>query len=273
MVLIIYDFSVSESRVVFVTLRTAYNAPRCHPNKGQLSVAIRSAVVPSKQGATFRCHSVRRGAVQIRGNFPLPFNAPRCRSNKGQLSVAMQFPSSKGQSSFESEVVHLESRKQEIECQSDVRITNEKGWGTLPGETGSRCTVQPRSRHNNRTRTYLKLYGFQTTKQKQKRKCRASEFVSTSVSSETAFRVYLFRFYQCSDVRVCLYLKLKIKSASSQNGDQVLSLSTIPYQRHLGYVRNEFLEDQLRRWKLEKVFEEHKGRSPSEKSGSPPLTS
>ncbi|THG17316.1 hypothetical protein TEA_018478 [Camellia sinensis var. sinensis] len=32
---------------------------------------------------------------------------------------------------------------------------------------------------------------------------------------------------------------------------KVLSLSTIPCQRHLGCVRNEFLGDQLRRWKLE----------------------
>ena len=50
---------------------------------------------------------------------------------------------------------------------------------------------------------------------------------------------------------MCLSLKLKIKSVSSQNGDQVLSLSTIPYQRHLGCVHNEFLGDQLRQWKLE----------------------
>ena len=32
---------------------------------------------------------------------------------------------------------------------------------------------------------------------------------------------------------------------------EVLSLSIIPCQRHLGCVRNEFLEDLLRRWKLE----------------------
>ena len=32
---------------------------------------------------------------------------------------------------------------------------------------------------------------------------------------------------------------------------EVLFSSTIPCQRHLGYVRNEFLGDQLRRWKLE----------------------
>ena len=110
MVLVIFVFSVSEDLVMFVALRTAYNAPRCHPNKGQLFVAIRCVAGPFRQGTTFRRHSMRRGAVQTRGNFPLPFNAPRCRSNKGQLSVAMQFPSSKGQFSFESEVVHLKSR-------------------------------------------------------------------------------------------------------------------------------------------------------------------
>ena len=71
-----------------------FNAPRCHSNKWQLSVAIQRAAVPFKQGATFRCHSDRRSVI----------------SNKGQLSVAMQFPSSKGQSSFKFEVVHLESR-------------------------------------------------------------------------------------------------------------------------------------------------------------------
>ena len=53
---------------------------------------------------------MRCGAIQTRGNFPLPFNAPRCRSNKGQLSVAVQLSSSKGQFSFGSEVVHLKSR-------------------------------------------------------------------------------------------------------------------------------------------------------------------
>mgnify|MGYP003702860799 CR=1 FL=1 len=53
---------------------------------------------------------MRYGAIQTRGNFPLPFNAPWCRSNKGQLSVAMQCPPSKGQFSFGSEVVHLKSR-------------------------------------------------------------------------------------------------------------------------------------------------------------------
>ncbi|KAF5931986.1 hypothetical protein HYC85_028157 [Camellia sinensis] len=90
MVLVIFVFSVSEDLVVFVALRTAYNAPRCHPNKGQLSVAIQCVAVPSKQGATFRCHSMRRGAVQTRGNFPLPFDAPWRRPNKGQLSVAIQ---------------------------------------------------------------------------------------------------------------------------------------------------------------------------------------
>ena len=93
MVLTIIIFFVSENLVVFVTLRTDFNALRW----------------PLKWGATFRSHSMRCGAVQTRGNFPLPFNVLRRRSNKGQLSVAMQLPSSKGQFSFESEVVHLES--------------------------------------------------------------------------------------------------------------------------------------------------------------------
>ncbi|KAF5931836.1 hypothetical protein HYC85_028007 [Camellia sinensis] len=43
MVLIIFAFSEFENLVVFVTLRTDYNAPRCYPNKGQLSVAIQYA--------------------------------------------------------------------------------------------------------------------------------------------------------------------------------------------------------------------------------------
>ncbi|KAI8026422.1 hypothetical protein LOK49_LG02G02167 [Camellia lanceoleosa] len=93
MVLIISAFSVSESLFVFVALRTDC---KCAP-------------VPFKQGAILRCHSVCCGAIQTRGNFPLPFNAPRCRSNKRQLSVAMQLSSSTGQFSFGSEVVHLES--------------------------------------------------------------------------------------------------------------------------------------------------------------------
>ncbi|KAF5934305.1 hypothetical protein HYC85_030476 [Camellia sinensis] len=33
---------------------------------------------------------MRCGAIQTRGNFPLPFNALWCRSNKGQLSIAIQ---------------------------------------------------------------------------------------------------------------------------------------------------------------------------------------
>ena len=51
---------------------------------------LQCAAVPSKQGATFRCHTMRCGAIQTRGNFPLPFNALRCHPNKGQLSVAVQ---------------------------------------------------------------------------------------------------------------------------------------------------------------------------------------
>ena len=70
-----------------------FNAPRCHSNQGELSDAIQCAAVPSKQGATIRCHSIRRGAVQTRGNFPLPCSSPQARGN---------LPSS--------EVVHLKSR-------------------------------------------------------------------------------------------------------------------------------------------------------------------
>ncbi|GMQ10558.1 hypothetical protein CsSME_00053509 [Camellia sinensis var. sinensis] len=43
-------------------------------------------------------------------------------------------------------------------------------------------------------------------KAKEKRKCRASEFVSTSVSSETTFRVYLFKSCQCSEPGTALTL-------------------------------------------------------------------
>ncbi|KAF5933249.1 hypothetical protein HYC85_029420 [Camellia sinensis] len=80
MVLVIFGFSVSESSVVIVTLRTDYNALRCD-------------------------------AIQTRRNFPLPYSVPWCHSNRGQLSVAMQLFSRKGQFSFGSEVAHLKSRE------------------------------------------------------------------------------------------------------------------------------------------------------------------
>mgnify|MGYP003702811423 CR=1 FL=1 len=40
MVLIIFVFSVSESSIVIVTLRTDYSALWCQADKGQLSVAV-----------------------------------------------------------------------------------------------------------------------------------------------------------------------------------------------------------------------------------------
>ena len=81
MVLIIFAFSVSESSVAIVALKTDYNALRCHSDKRQLSVTIQCAVAPCKQGATFRCHSMRRSAVQTRGNFPLPWSSLQARGN------------------------------------------------------------------------------------------------------------------------------------------------------------------------------------------------
>ena len=82
MVLVIFVFSVSEDLVVFVTLRTANTERRCHPNKGQLSVAIQRAAVPCKQGATFRCHVAlfEKGAN-------LPPNPRLCVSRVGSVLV------------------------------------------------------------------------------------------------------------------------------------------------------------------------------------------
>ena len=51
---------------------------------------LQYTTVPFRQGATFRCHSMHRGVIQTRGNFPLPFNTLRCYPDKGQLSVAIQ---------------------------------------------------------------------------------------------------------------------------------------------------------------------------------------
>ncbi|KAF5933856.1 hypothetical protein HYC85_030027 [Camellia sinensis] len=68
MVLIIFAFSVSESSVVIITLRTDCNVLRCYPNMGQLSVAIQCAVVLFKQGATFRYRAAlfKQGAIFLR---------------------------------------------------------------------------------------------------------------------------------------------------------------------------------------------------------------
>lgn len=112
MVLIIFAFSVSENLVVFVTLRTDYKALRGHSDMGQLSVAIQCAVVPFKQGATFRCHSMRRGAVQTRGNFPLPFKTPQCHFKQGATfrCHVVSFRQGAIFHCYGSEVVHLKSR-------------------------------------------------------------------------------------------------------------------------------------------------------------------
>ena len=112
MVLVIFVFSVSESLVVFVALRTAYNALRCHSNKGQLSVAIQCTAVSFKQGATFRCHSMRCGAIQTRGNFPLPFRTPQCHFKQGATfrCHAVSFRQGAIFHCHGSEVAHLKSR-------------------------------------------------------------------------------------------------------------------------------------------------------------------
>ncbi|KAF5931523.1 hypothetical protein HYC85_027694 [Camellia sinensis] len=94
MVLVVFVFFVSGSSVAIIVLRTDYNILRCHSDKGQLSVAIQCTAVSFKQGATFRCHSMRCGAVQTRGNFPLPCSSLRAR----------------GQFSSRSEVVRLKSK-------------------------------------------------------------------------------------------------------------------------------------------------------------------
>ncbi|THG03718.1 hypothetical protein TEA_009087 [Camellia sinensis var. sinensis] len=117
MVLIIFAFSISESSVAIIALRTDYNTLRCRSDKGQLSVAIQCAAVSSKQGATFRCHSMRCKAIQTRGSFPSPFNTPWRHSNKGQLSVAMQCPSDKGQFSIAMDPRLCISRKRHSTCQ------------------------------------------------------------------------------------------------------------------------------------------------------------
>ena len=65
MVLIIFAFSVSESSVVMVTLKDWFQY----------------AAVPFRQGATFHCHLMHCGAIQTRGNFPLPCSVLQTRGN------------------------------------------------------------------------------------------------------------------------------------------------------------------------------------------------
>ncbi|THG05311.1 hypothetical protein TEA_015997 [Camellia sinensis var. sinensis] len=195
MVLVIFVFSVSENLVVFVALRTAYNALQCHPNKRQLSVAIQYTAVSFKQGATFRCHSMHRGVIQTRDNFPLLFNALRCHPNKGQLSVAIQCTavSFKQGATFRCHSMRCSAVQTRRNFPLPCSSFRAKGAIFIQIRGCTFQEVQPRSRQNSKTRTYLKLYRFWTTKQKKRGKIEAPECISPSTDSVIVLRMYLLK--------------------------------------------------------------------------------